>query len=143
MPWMSPQNLLKAASAVVVAFGGVIALAAWPGTGGLAAFFADLLFWPLDGAQSLDPPVARLLAGISGGLLVGWGAMLWQIATSVWQTDRELAATMIRTSLWAWFAVDSTASTIAGAPLNVLFNAAFLGAFLLPLRMAESKRRQA
>jgi hypothetical protein len=143
MTLTNPVNLLKAASVVVIAFGVLIALAAWPATAGITVFFADLLFWPLDGAQNLDQPVARLLAGISGGLLVGWGVMLWQIATRVWRRDRELASSLIRTSLLAWFAVDSAASTIAGAPLNVLFNAAFLGAFLLPLRMAEGDRGQA
>lgn len=143
MTTAKPAILLKAASAVVVAFGGVIAMAAWPPAAGIAAFFADLLFWPLDGAQSLEQPAARLLSAISGGLLVGWGVMLWQIAARIWPRDRQLAASLIRSSLWAWFVIDSTASTIAGAPLNVIFNALFLAAFLLPLRIAEGERAQA
>ena len=137
------QSLIKAASVVVIAFGGVVAIAAWPTASAITTFFADLLFWPLDGAQNVEPPVARLLAAISGGVMVGWGFLLWQIAVRVWPLDPALAASLIRTSIWAWFVVDSTGSVIAGAPLNVLFNAVFLAAFLIPLRGGEPVRTQA
>ena len=134
---------LKSASAVVIAFGAIIALAAWPPAAGIATFFADLLFWPYDGAQNVDPQSARLLAAISGGVMVGWGLLLWQIVAKVWPIDPLLAGGLIRSSLWAWFVVDSAASAIAGAPLNVLLNALFLAAFLLPLQAMAAERTQA
>ena len=129
----SIQTALKLASALVVGVGLVLALAAYPASVGIIALLADGIFWPLDGRPSLDAPAARLLAAISGGVMVGWGAMLWLVATRILPSDPMLAATLVRTSLLAWFAIDSMASILASAPLNVVLNVAFLAAFLLPL----------
>jgi len=129
------QTALKFASIVVIGVGLVLALAAHPATAGITTLLADGIFWPLDAHPTLDTPAARLLAAISGGVMVGWGAMLWLVATRILPSDPALAATLVRTSLLAWFAVDSTASILAGAPLNVVLNAVFLAAFLVPLGM--------
>lgn len=129
----SIQTALKLASIVVVGVGLVLALAAHPATAGVTALLADGIFWPLDGHPTLDAPAARLLAAISGGVMVGWGAMLWLVATRILPSDPALAATLVRTSFLAWFAIDSTASILAGAPLNVVLNIVFLAAFLVPL----------
>jgi hypothetical protein len=133
------QTALKLASIVVVGVGLVLALAAHPSTAGITALLADGIFWPFDGHPTLDAPATRLLAAISGGVMVGWGALLWLVATRILPSDPALTATLVRTSLLAWFAVDSTASILAGAPLNVVLNAVFLAAFLVPLGMLARK----
>jgi hypothetical protein len=135
----SIQTALKLASTVVVGVGLVLALAAHPATASITALLADGIFWPFDGHPTLDAPAPRLLAAISGGVMVGWGVMLWLVATRILPSDPALAATLVRTSLLAWFAVDSTASILAGAPLNVVLNAVFLAAFLVPLGMLARK----
>lgn len=135
----SIQTTLKLASTAVVGVGLVLALAAHPATAGITTLLADVIFWPFDGQPTLDAPAARLLAAISGGVIVGWGALLWMVATRILPLDPALAATLVRASLIAWFAVDSTASILAGAPLNVVLNAVFLAAFLVPLGMLAGK----
>lgn len=121
---------LRLAAAIVIAFGALVALAAHPATAGITAFFADLVFWPLDGAPRLDAPVTRLMCAICGGVLVGWGVLLWHVAAGA---IGVAAAQAIRSSVIAWFVVDSTGSIIAGAPLNALLNVPFLLLFLIPL----------
>lgn len=133
MTMVKIQLATKTASALVIGVGGVLALAALPTMAGPTAFLADLIFWPYDGHPTLDAPAARLLAAISGGVMVGWGVLLWLVATRVLPADPVLGASLIRTSAITWFAVDSFASVLAGAPVNVVLNAVFLAAFLVPL----------
>lgn len=133
MPQTSIQKLLQAASAAVIAFGALTALAAHPTTGQPLALLADVIVWPLDARPTFDHQATRILAAIGGGVMVGWGVLLWQLATHLLPANPSLAAKLIRGSVAAWFAIDSTFSVIAGAPLNVVANAAFLAAFLWPL----------
>jgi hypothetical protein len=127
------QSTIKAVAALVVGFGVIVAAAVHPASAGVAAFFADLLFWPLDDAPNLESPAARLLAGIGGGVMVGWGVALWLLATRLLPSNPPLATTIVRTSVVSWFVVDSIASIVAGAPLNAALNLAFAAAFLWPL----------
>lgn len=124
---------LKAASAVVIAFGFLIALAVVPAAAGPTAFLIDLVFWPVDGAEGLAGPDMRLLSAITGGLSVGWGTMTWLVATRLFLREPALARGVILTSVGAWFIVDSLGSVAAGAPLNAVLNVGFLLAFVLPL----------
>lgn len=133
MPLPLVQKLLQVAAAVVIGFGALIALAAHPSTAAPIGLLADIIVWPFDGRPVLDQQGARLLSAISGGVMVGWGVLLYQLSTHLLPADPALAAKLIRSSMLAWFAVDSTFSVIAGAPLNVAANAAFLVAFLWPL----------
>jgi len=139
MTMIKIQAGTKIASALVIGVGIVLALAALPATAGVTALLADLIFWPYDGYPALDSSATRLLAAISGGVMVGWGVLLWQVATRILPVDAALGASLIRTSAIAWFAVDSIASVLAGAPLNVVLNVVFLAAFLVPLASATPR----
>lgn len=127
-------TVLKAAAVIVAGFGVVVALAAVPETAGPANLLADLVFWPLDGTPQIDTPAARLLAAISGGVLVGWAVTLWLITTHVLPMDAVAASSIIRRGIIAWFVVDSLGSIAAGAPLNAVLNIGFVALFLWPLR---------
>ena len=133
------QFWLKIASAIVIGFGGVIALAALPATAGPTLFLTDLIFWPVDGAQSLSAPETRLFCAIDGGLLAGWGVMLWLVTTQLYPREPELARTMILYGIGVWFVIDSLGSIAARAPLNALFNVGFLLAFVLPLKRSMER----
>lgn len=133
MSLSSIQNALKAVSALIMTFGVIVVLAAHPSTGGIAAFFADLLFWPLDGSPIIHSAAARLLAAIAGGVMLGWGLLLWHVSGHLLATYPELAAGFLRSSVLVWFMFDSLGSIAAGAPLNVALNLVFLAAFLWPL----------
>jgi hypothetical protein len=124
---------LKIASAVVIAFGILGAMAAIPALSGPMLLLTDIAFWPLDGAQSMAAPETRLFIAIAGGLTVGLGVAMWLLATRLYPREPELARSIILTSLISWFLVDGIGSTLAGAPFNVLLNAGFLLMFVVPL----------
>lgn len=126
------QRGLRFAAGVTMGFGLMTALAALPQLAAPTVMLADILIWPVDGAETGSLPEARLLYAIAGGVLTGWGWMIWLLAGEAMERQPELVRTVIRQSLLLWFAVDSTGSVLAGAPLNVLANGAFLALFLVP-----------
>lgn len=127
------KKMLVAASALVIGFGVLMALAAHPATDGVIVFFADLLFWPLDGLQNADKPELRLVSGISGGVMIGWGIILLGLSTKGLSAMPELSLNLMQQAIIVWFVVDSTASWIAGAPLNIIGNLIFLELFIWPI----------
>ncbi len=132
------MNILKFASALVIGFGVVVAIAAYPPTAGITRFLLDLIKWPLDGAQEISSPEMRFLCAVSGGVMVGWGVLLWLVVTRLYPKDPVLARTMILASIGIWFVIDSTASILAGASLNALLNISFLVLFVLPVLRRRS-----
>lgn len=138
MTFPTLQSILKACSALVMVLGLIVALAAHPATSAGAGFLLDLIFWPLDGSPTLESGSVRLLAAIAGGVMVGWGVMLWQVAAHILPSNAALAINLLRSGLIAWFAVDSLGSLAAGAPINVALNVALLAAFLWPLARVQS-----
>ncbi len=134
---MSPQatiTWMKAASALVIGFGVLSVMAAHPAGAEPMRFLIDLLFWPMDGTETLAAPATRLISAIGGGLMVGWGLMLWLVAARLYPREPEIARSIILTSISAWFIFDSAGSIAAGAPLNAVLNIGFLLAFVVPLR---------
>lgn len=126
-------NWLKAASAIVIGFGLVMLLGTLPAASAPVAFLTDLIFWPVDGQQIVSAPETRLLWAISGGILTGWGLLLWQISTRLYPREPALARTLILSSIGIWFLVDGLGSILAGAPLNAVLNIGFLLLFFVPL----------
>lgn len=133
------ERWLKVAAAFAMVFGGLIWLGAHPATAPVPTFFSDLLFWPLDRVQTGAADEARLLSAICGGVMVGWGLMLWTLAGEGMRVAPALTKRLILTSIWVWFVVDSAGSVLAGAPLNVLGNLVFLALFTLPFRFAGGR----
>jgi uncharacterized membrane protein len=124
---------LKFASAVVIGFGLLTALAAWPPLNLPTLWLVDLMFLPFDGQQNLSGLEPRILSAILGGILVGFGVLQWLVVTKLLAREPALARQMILTSMGAWFVVDCTASAIAGAPFNAVMNIPFLMLFVVPL----------
>ena len=128
------KTCLERAAIVTSVTGVIVALAAFPATALPARLLSDLIYWPFDGAQSLAAPETRLLAAIGGGVMAGWGLMMWALVRKLFIREPAAVKSVMTSGLVAWFAVDSGFSVLAGAPLNVAFNAAFLALFLVPLR---------
>ena len=115
------ETRLQVVGSVFILIGLVAAASAHPALGGPIALMGDPIFWPIDGLPGApDQPVERLFAGIAGGLMVGWGTMLVWIGRGASIGPSLLAGGI------AWFAIDGTASVVAGAPLNVVGNVVFL-----------------
>ncbi len=126
-------NWLKTASAAVIAFGLLLLLGTLPMTSAPLGSLTDLIFWPLDGQENIAAPETRLLSAIAGGILSGWGLMLWQISARLYPQDPALARTLILSSVGVWFVIDGLGSILAGAPLNAALNVGFLLLFFVPL----------
>jgi hypothetical protein len=129
----STVTQLKLASMVVIGFGLLTALAAWPSLNLPTLWLVDLMFFPFDGQQNLNGSEARILSAILGGILVGFGVLQWQVVTTLFAREPGLARQMLLTSMGSWFVVDCTASVIAGAPFNAVMNVPFLLLFVVPL----------
>jgi hypothetical protein len=128
------QTGLKLAAAVTIGFGLLTAAAAYVPWQGPTLLLADILIWPMDGLQTGDSDVTRLMFAIGGGVLAGWGVLMWMLATEGLARVPDLARRMVITSALTWFVVDSTASVLADAPWNVAGNIPFLAMYLWPLR---------
>ena len=128
---------LKAGSGLTIFFGLLIAIASIPAAAAPVEILADLIFFPVDGAQEVGAPETRLMSAIGGGVMTGWGIMMWMLATRLYPKEPGLTKQLIVTAIVAWFVVDSTGSVMSGAPLNALFNVSFLLIFCVPLWLAE------
>jgi hypothetical protein len=131
------QTWLKAASAVVIGFGLLLAAGAWPPLSAPVVLLADLIIRPLDGLQTLAAPETRVFMAISGGVMVGWGVTLWKLADQLLAEHLAAVRSITMTGLYSWFAVDSIGSVMAGVPLNAVANISFVVLFLLVFRQAR------
>jgi hypothetical protein len=138
---MSPEftsTWLKLNSLFVVLLGLLVALGAHPATALPVTWLADIVFWPFDGQQTLDHQAARALAAIGGGVMVGWGVMMWLVVDRLLPVDPRLARLLLIEATLAWFLVDSTGSFVAGATVNVLLNTVLMLAIVLPAWRLET-----
>ncbi len=124
---------LKLASAITAAVGLLIAVAAVPALAAPAELLVALVVPGAEDAHPLGTPTARTLAAVSGGVLVGWGVVLWMIADSLFATNPKLVSRLVVMSVGTWFVVDSAMSVAAGAWPNALLNCSFLVLFLPPV----------
>lgn len=132
------QKGLRFAAGVTLLSGLALALSALLALNLPMRLLADLLVWPLDNAQTLIAAETRLNLAISGGVMVGWGAMIWQLAGAPMDAAPQAVRTIIQTSLLGWFVVDGLASVAAGAALNIVPNTLYLALFLVPIWRART-----
>lgn len=130
----SEQKGLRFAAGVTMVTGLALALSAVPALNIGVRLLTDLLVWPFNGAETLAASETRLALAIGGGVMLGWGLMIWQLAGEPLERAPDAVRGIIRASVLGWFVVDSAASVAAGAALNILPNLVFLALFLLPMR---------
>lgn len=95
--------------------------------------FLDLAYQPFDGAQKVSGGAALLLNAILGGVLIGFGVMIWVVADRVYRHDQALGRSLILIPLVSWFVCDSIGSILAGAWFNAVLNGMILVTFVTPL----------
>ena len=130
---------LQVACAIAVATGLVSAAASFPATDGLWLFLFDLLKWPIDGNPSQFDLTTRAVNAVLGGVMVGWGTLIFLLVRNFLNNDFALVRKLILVSIVSWFVIDSTGSFLAELPGNVLLNVSFLCLFLPPFLFVKNK----
>jgi hypothetical protein len=124
-------GFLRLGALVVIATGLLPSLAIFEASQEPWRFFFDVLTWPIDQNPLSFSDSERQLSAVLGGVLCGWGWILYRLATP------DLFNPMIRKfmvqSVWIWFILDSVGSILAGLSLNALSNVSFLLILLVPL----------
>jgi len=113
---------LKITAVVVGSFGPIFFLGTMPATQEGARLTLDILSWPVDGATVWNSPDTRFLSALTGGFLLGWGVMIWGLATRVYDAAPDAVQRAVLTGLLAWFVLDSAGSIASGNASNALFN---------------------
>jgi len=134
-------QLLKFGAVLLVGFGVLFVLSAWPPLAAPLTLLVDLFAFPFDGAQTLSAEATRLALAIGGGVLAGWGAMIWLIATRLADSDPALARSLVLGPVVICFVLDSAGSVAAGVPFNVVLNVGFLVLFFAAFRGAAKPRQ--
>lgn len=127
------QKWLRAGSAVAIAAGLLMATGASGALNGPLMVVTDLFIWPLDQAQTGEAAEFRLMSAIAGGVMVGWGALLWLLAGRGLAEAPALTRDVIMWSTPCWFVVDTTGSLVANAPVNAGVNVVFLLMIVVPV----------
>lgn len=117
---------LKITAITVGAFGPVFFFGTMASTLEPARWTLDLLSWPLDGQTSFAASDTRFMSALAGGFLLGWGVMIWNLSSSVYDAAPEGVRKTVLASLLAWFILDCAGSITSGNPSNVLFNTLIL-----------------
>ncbi|MBM1220099.1 hypothetical protein JQU17_09390 [Ponticoccus sp. SC2-23] len=136
MTHASARKLVKLTALLIIALPGIpLALAAVPTLAGPANLFFGLAL--LGGETAITEPAGRLVVAILGGVVAGWGTLVWLVADRLYARDPALAGSMLLISASVWFVIDSTASVIAGAPFNVVLNLLLAAVVFGPILLAR------
>lgn len=138
MTLVQASRWMQTGSTMIVGFGVLVALGAYPSLNGMIVFLADMMIWPLDDMQTGNSSEFKFLAAVGGATMIGWGITLWVLCGRGLREAPELSKSIIYVSITVWFVVDCVGSVFTGAPLNVIGNLGFLAIFLFPLRSIRS-----
>jgi formate/nitrite transporter FocA (FNT family) len=96
-------------------------------------FVLDLSSFPLDKLQRYDSPTSIFLSALLGGILFGWGMLIFLLSNKIFDQAPEQVRKIVLTSILSWFVVDSLASVFSGNINNVITNVALLLLLVGPL----------
>lgn len=121
--------------------GGLLwASGAVPGFAAPTEWAFDLLSWPVDGDPGALDETAAFMSAIGGGVLFGMGVLNWLLVAPAIESGEKRILDAALFSIFGWFLVDSTGSTLSGNAPNVIFNVIILALYIGPILIA---RRQA
>src|SRR4028118_1521858 len=109
---------LKITAIVIGSFGPIFFFGTMLSTSEPARFTLDLLSFPIDGAQRYNEPTTRFLSALTGGFLMGWGAMIWCSSCLVYDKAPEAVRKTVIIGLLSWFILDSAGSIASGNTSN-------------------------
>ena len=126
-------KILNIATALLLlAFAPILALSPLPGFDPVLQAFLSLA--RLDAVQpQVSEPGARLVTAICGGVLLGFGLLIWQVTSRVYAHDPDAGRAILLPAILGWYVLDSIGSILAGAWFNAVLNTLFAACFLVPL----------
>jgi len=119
---------------ITIVTGIACAMASHPATDVVWRTLFDLLKWPFDGDPAAFTADTRAVNAVLGGTMVGWGVLMYLLATPQHSVAIPALQRLMLYALYAWCVVDSMGSLAAGLPGNVVLNVLFLVMFVPPLR---------
>jgi hypothetical protein len=127
------KTWLRLAAVLIACFAPLLFLSTIPGLAGPARLVLDVLAWPVDGFPSYEAADIRFLSALTGGFLLGWGVLVWNLASRVYDLAPEAVRRSHVTGVCAWFLLDSAGSITSGNWPNALWNVLVLLALVGPL----------
>lgn len=131
---------LRCACVITILIGLISALASYPATDGVWLLLFDVLKWPLDGNPAGFSDDTRAVNAVLGGTMVGWGVLMYLLATPQRIHALPEVPRLLLIGLVAWFVVDCIGSILAGLPGNIVLNIGFLGLFVPPLWVLQQSK---
>ncbi|MFN5059264.1 MAG: hypothetical protein ACK5GU_05015 [Chloroflexota bacterium] len=131
---------LRCACVITILIGLISALASYPATDGVWLLLFDVLKWPLDGNPAAFSDDTRAVNAVLGGTMVGWGVLMYLLATPQRIHALPEVPRLLLIGLVAWFVVDCIGSILAGLPGNIVLNVSFLVLFVPPLWVLQQSK---
>lgn len=127
------QLWLLAVAAVIVIFGGVIALLSWSQFFSIFNGLVYDTFWPRSGPDAGSQGFMLWAYGMLGATMVGWGIFLAYLVRYPFAKKERWAWECITIGVVTWFIIDTAMSIMAKAYFNVAINVLLMILVGLPL----------
>ncbi|MEO0636762.1 MAG: hypothetical protein AAFY73_08960 [Pseudomonadota bacterium] len=134
---------VKFSALVLIGFGLLTILGTTPTMAGIADWILRLVMFDFSPAISVNTPEERLLCAILGGVISGWGMMVWMMAEGWYRSDPAIAGRTILVASSVWFVIDGTGSVLAGAASNLVPNIGVYLILVLPVLLYNGHRQAA
>ncbi|PIB38284.1 hypothetical protein [Maribacter sp. 4G9] len=82
----------------------------------------DISSWPIDELQNYDAKSTVFLSALLGGILFGWGILIWFLSSKIYDIAPEQTRKIVLISLVCWFVIDGLGSIFSGNSNNVIAN---------------------
>ena len=93
----------------------------------------DFSSYPVDGLQNYDSNSTIFLSALLGGILFGWGILIWFLSTKIYDLAPEQTRKIVLISLLSWFFIDGLGCVFSGNSANVIANIFLLLILVGPL----------
>lgn len=131
---------MKFAAILTGVFGPIFFLGTMEVTAEPARWSLDLLSWPIDGMQNYADPTLRFLSALTGGFLLGWAVLIWNLSGAAYDAAGESIRRAVVTGFLSWFLLDSAGSIASGNGSNALFNILVLLTLIGPMCVPARKK---
>ena len=102
-------------------------------TASITEVVMDISSWPMDGLQNLAANSTVFLSALLGGILFGWGVLIWILSGTIYDKAPEEIRKAVLFSAISWFVVDSVGSVLSGNAYNAFANTILLLVLVGPL----------